>query len=67
MPTKDSQNHPNCPELDDIELIRIQLEHGRLVDRYGHEHSEAIFLNWSPKALRALGVRRVDDDGDADA
>jgi hypothetical protein len=32
---------------------------GQLIDRYGHVHSEAIFENWSPAALKALGIRRV--------
>ena len=32
---------------------------GRLVDRYGREHSEAVLRNWSEKALKALGIRRV--------
>ena len=32
---------------------------GQLVDRYGHVHSEAIFRNWSPAAIKALGVRRI--------
>ena len=48
-----------CPEF---EIERDLLERrGRLVDRYGHEHSEPIFTNWTPAAIRALGVRRVDD------
>ena len=33
---------------------------GQLIDKYGHVHSEAIFINWSPAAIRALGIRRVD-------
>jgi hypothetical protein len=32
---------------------------GRLVDRFGHEHSEAIFRNWTPAAIKALGIQRV--------
>ena len=32
---------------------------GRLIDRYGHEHSEAIFRNWTPAAIKAMGIRRV--------
>jgi hypothetical protein len=35
----------------------------RLVDRHGHLHSEAIFKNWSPAAIRALGIRRVSEEG----
>ena len=34
----------------------------QLVDRYGHLHSEAIFRNWSPAAIKALGVRRIPSD-----
>jgi hypothetical protein len=29
------------------------------VDKYGHPHSEAVVRHWHPKALKALGVRRV--------
>ena len=39
------------------------VQRGRLIDRYGHEHSEAIFRNWTPQAIRVLGIRRVDDGG----
>jgi hypothetical protein len=35
---------------------------GRLIDRYGHEHSEAIFRNWTPAAIKAMGIRRVGGD-----
>jgi hypothetical protein len=38
---------------------------GRLIDKYGHVHGEAIFRNWSPAAIKALGIRRVDDGGAA--
>lgn len=36
---------------------------GQLVDRFGHAHSEAIFRNWSPAVIKALGIRRVDGRG----
>ncbi len=29
------------------------------VDRFGHLHSAAIFDNWNPAVIRALGIRRV--------
>ena len=47
--------------ISDIDNLR----HGRgqLVDRHGHVHTETIFLNWSAGAIRALGIRRVDDGG----
>jgi hypothetical protein len=32
---------------------------GQLVDKYGNPHSEAIFRNWSPGAIKALGIHRV--------
>ena len=32
---------------------------GQLIDRYGHLHSESIFRNWTPSAIKALGIRRV--------
>jgi hypothetical protein len=35
---------------------------GQLIDRYGHVHSEAVLTNWSPQALKALGVHRVGDE-----
>ena len=35
----------------------------QLIDKYGHRHSEAIFRNWSPAAIKALGIRRVGDGG----
>jgi hypothetical protein len=28
---------------------------GQLIDRYGHVHSEAIFKNWSPAAIKGDG------------
>ena len=47
---------------EELELALIELQQqGRLVDKYGHEHSEAVFKNWTPRAIRALGIRRVDD------
>jgi hypothetical protein len=30
-----------------------------LVDRHGHRYGETILRNWSPAALKALGIRRV--------
>ncbi len=38
---------------------------GQLIDRYGHPHSETIFKNWSPAAIKALGIRRVTAGGGA--
>jgi hypothetical protein len=35
---------------------------GQLIDRYGHVHSEAVLINWSPQALKALGIHRVGDE-----
>ena len=35
---------------------------GQLVDRYGNVHSELIFRNWSPAAIKALGIHRVGED-----
>ena len=35
-------------------IAGLAAQRGRLIDRYGHEHSEAIFSNWSPEAIRAL-------------
>ncbi|MGI8853070.1 MAG: hypothetical protein ACR2GC_07245 [Methyloceanibacter sp.] len=32
---------------------------GQLIDRYGHHHSESIFTNWTPAAIKALGIRRM--------
>ena len=49
------------------ELALIELQQGRLLDKYGNEHSEAVFKNWTPQAIRALGVRRVKDDGGENA
>jgi hypothetical protein len=36
---------------------------GQLIDKHGHLHSEAIFRNWSPAAIKALGIRRVEIGG----
>jgi hypothetical protein len=33
---------------------------GQFVDRFGHVHSSAIFKNWSPAAIKAMGIRRLD-------
>jgi hypothetical protein len=32
---------------------------GQLVDKHGHVHTEAVYRNWSPAAIRVLGIRRV--------
>ena len=36
-----------------------ELRSGQIVDRYGHVHSEAVFKNWSPAAIEALGIHRL--------
>lgn len=36
---------------------------GQLIDKHGHLHSEAIFKNWSPAAIKALGIRRIEAEG----
>jgi hypothetical protein len=36
---------------------------GQLVDRFGHLHSEAVLKNWSAGAIRALGIRPLDEKG----
>jgi hypothetical protein len=33
-------------------------QQGRLVDKYGHVHSESVLENWSAAALKALGIHR---------
>ena len=38
---------------------------GQLIDKYGHVHSESIFRNWSPAAIRVMGIRRVQNGGGA--
>jgi hypothetical protein len=38
---------------------------GQLIDKYGHVHSESIFRNWSPAAIRVMGIRRVQNGGAA--
>ena len=40
-----------------------ELNPGQLVDKWGHFHSEAIFRNWTPAAIRSLGIRRVKKGG----
>ena len=37
---------------EELELALIELQQGRLVDKYGHEHSEAVFRNWTAAAIR---------------
>ena len=32
------------------------------IDIHGHRHSEAVLHHWSPAALKALGIRRVEPD-----
>ena len=73
MHTTDSKKPTNgqaSDDLDDLEqcLIEIESQQGRLLDKYGHEHSEAIFENWARRAIRALGIIGVNDvdDGGAD-
>jgi hypothetical protein len=29
------------------------------VDRFGHLHSASVFKNWSPAAIRAMGIRPI--------
>lgn len=36
---------------------------GQLIDRYGHPHSEAVLVHWSPAAIKAMGIRRAGDGG----
>jgi hypothetical protein len=31
----------------------------KLRDKYGHPHSKSIFRNWSPAAIRVLGIHRI--------
>jgi hypothetical protein len=45
-------------------IEELKLKRGRLVDKHGHLHSEHIFQHWSPAAIRALGIRRVERDND---
>ena len=38
-----------------------ELRPGQIVDRWGHSHySELVFTNWSPAALKACGIRRIE-------
>lgn len=37
---------------------------GQWRDKYGHLHSGAIFKNWSPTAIKALGIHRVVEPDD---
>jgi hypothetical protein len=46
----------------DNTLTELQAQPGRLIDRCGHEHSEAIVRNWTPAAIKAMGIRRVGDE-----
>jgi hypothetical protein len=46
----------------DNTLSELQAQPGRLIDNCGHEHSEAIFRNWTPAAIKAMGIRRVGDE-----
>jgi hypothetical protein len=52
MPTKPQVVKPPQPDFSE--------EGRRFVDKYGRFHSEAILKNWSPQALHALGVRRLE-------
>jgi hypothetical protein len=33
------------------------------IDRYGHRHSDAVLRNWSPAAIRAMGIRPIEEGG----
>lgn len=62
---------PDCCQTPDEfdeehEIALIESQQGRLLDKYGHEHSEAVLRHWSLKAIRALGIHRIEDDGGAD-
>lgn len=53
---------PARGENNQVKPLRYAPETGAgqpLVDKHGHRHSEAVFRNWSPAAIKALGIRRV--------
>jgi hypothetical protein len=41
----------------------VDLSQRPFVDRHGHRHSAAILTNWTPAAIKALGIRRVGEGG----
>jgi hypothetical protein len=63
-------NNKRAPAVDaaeaqhneDTSSNRSTLVKGQLVDRYGHVHSEAVLTNWSPQALKVLGIHRIGDE-----
>ncbi len=66
-----SEGGPQTPDEDRLDgaisfsdsVEQLKLQCGRLVDRFGHQHSEHIFENWSPAAIKAMRIHRVDDGG----
>lgn len=52
------------PADPDALVAELRAAPGRLVDRAGRPRGESILKNWSPSAIRSLGIRRV-ESGDA--
>jgi hypothetical protein len=41
----------------------LQRTSGPLVDRFGVTRHERVLRNWSPAAIKAMGIRRVPEGG----
>jgi hypothetical protein len=54
--------NPNSSRYAFVKSERQESRVGQLIDKHGHVHSEEIFRNWSPVAIKALGIHRVDDE-----
>jgi hypothetical protein len=61
--TDDAVNRPRedclAGELDSPSFSEPAKNAQAFIDRFGHRHSEAILKNWSPAAIRAMGIRPV--------
>jgi hypothetical protein len=33
------------------------------IEKFGHRHTDAVLRNWSPAALRAMGIRPIEEGG----
>jgi hypothetical protein len=47
-------SHVDTPTREDLQVF---------VDRFGHRHSAAILTNWSPAAIKAMGIRPFEEGG----
>jgi hypothetical protein len=51
------------PRVNKAKTEKQESRSGQLVDRFGHLHTDAVLRNWSPAAIRAMGIRPIEEGG----